>query len=273
MSRARRFLAEPMVHFLAIGALLFAVHARFTSPPRDRIVVSAGFVDALRDGQLQRTGKPPTAEEEHGMLERWIEEEVLYREAIALHLDRGDVIVRRRLVQKMEFVIQGAVPAGEPSDADLDRFLAEHADRYRDPGATSFRHVFLARDRHGEALDADAGRALSALRSGADPATLGDPFLQGSAFTGRAPRDMEAVFGHGFAEAVSVLPAGSWSGPIRSSYGAHLVLVTEQHAPGAPRLADIRARLKRDWQEERRAEAEKAERDRLRRKYPVEYVP
>src|SRR4051812_42950996 len=115
-ARARRLLAEPMLHFLAIGALLFMLHARLHPPGGERIVVSSAFLDALRQDHARRTGHPPTADEERGLVERHVDEEVLYREALALGLDRGDVIVRRRLIQKMEFVIRDAAPAAEPSD-------------------------------------------------------------------------------------------------------------------------------------------------------------
>src|SRR5262249_43151012 len=155
-ARVRRFLAEPMLHFLGLGVVLFALHARLQ--PRDRIVISSAFVEALRQDHARRTGKPPTPEEERGLVERYVDEEVLDREALALGLDRGDVIVRRRLVQKMEFVTRDAAPAGEPTDADLQRLLDAHPERYGGPGVMSFRHVFLARDRRGDALGADAAR-------------------------------------------------------------------------------------------------------------------
>jgi peptidyl-prolyl cis-trans isomerase C len=265
----RAALAEPMVHFVVIGALIFGVHARLR-PARDRIVISAAFVDALRQEHARRTGKPPTEDEARGLVERYVDEEVLYREALALGLDRGDVIVRRRLVQKMEFVTQAAAPAGEPSDADLSRWVDAHADRYREAGAASLRHVFLSRDRRGDALTADAARLLAEVRGGADPGTLGDPFLHGSVFARRTARDLEATFGRAFAEAVSALPAGAWSDPIASSYGLHLVLVTERSPGGAPRLDDVRARARLDWLDQRREEANRATLRRLRDRYPVE---
>jgi hypothetical protein len=269
-ARARRLLAEPMVHFLGIGAILFMLHARLHPSGGDRIVVSAAFIDALRQDHTRRTGQPPTADEERGLIDRYIDEEILYREALALGLDRGDVIVRRRLIQKMEFVSRDAAPAVEPSAAELQRFLDVHADRYREPLAASLRHVFLARDRRGDALASDAARILAELRTGADPGALGDPFLQGSAFARRTPRELEAIFGRPFAEAVSTLPAGAWSGPIPSSYGLHLVLVSERNEPGAPRLADVRARVRRDWIDEHREEADRAALRRLRDRHPVE---
>lgn len=267
-ARARRLLAEPMLHFVGLGLVLFALHARVQ--PRDRVVISTAFVEALRQDHARRTGKLPTPEEEKGLIERYVDEEVLYREALALGLDRGDVIVRRRLVQKMEFVTRDAAPAGEPADADLQRLLDAHPERYGGPGVTSFRHVFLARDRRGDALATDAARMLAELRAGAEPGALGDPFLQGNAFARRAPREIEAVFGSPFAEAVSALPPGTWSDPIASSYGLHLVLVSERAAPAAPRLADVRAQVRRDWLEQRREEVDRAALRRLRDKHPVE---
>jgi hypothetical protein len=265
-----RVLAEPLLHFAILGTGLFVVHARLFEHRADRIVVTAAFIAALREDHAKHTGQPPTPEEERALVERWVDEEVLYREALALGLDRGDVIVRRRMLQKMEFVTRDTTPVDEPSDQDLARWIEAHADRYRAAGATSFRHVFLSRDRRGEALAADAAATLAAIRGGADPAALGDPFVQGRAFTRRTPRDVEAIFGPAFAESVARLPAGAWSEPIASSYGLHLVLVSERTLAETPPFAEIRDRARRDLLDARREELDRATRKRLRDKYRVE---
>lgn len=266
----RRWLKEPLIHFAVLGAGLFALHARVAPEPANRIVVAASFVDALRREHAQRTGAPPTPDEERGLIERFVEEEILYREAVALGLDRGDPIVRRRLAQKMSFLAEDTAAASEPTDAELDAFLAAHADRYREPERASFRHVFASRDRRGAAAEGDARRLLDDLRGGADPASIGDPFLQGSSFARRSPADIEAVFGPAFAAAVRAAPTGSWSGPFASSFGAHAVLVTEREPAATPKLATLRARVRQDYLDERRTSAAKTAALRLRPRYSVD---
>jgi hypothetical protein len=265
----RAWLREPLVRFVIIGAGLFAAHAHLRRPPADVITLSASFVDGLGAELEKRTGRPPTADERRGLVDRYIEEEVLYREAIALGLDKGDVIVRRRLAQKMQFVLEDQALAAEPPLAELQAYLDAHADRYRAQAAMSFRHVFVSRDRHGDGTNAEAERLLAALRSGADPGAIGDPFLQGSAWSRRTAKEIEAAFGASFAEGVFAVAVkeGAWAGPIASSYGAHLVLVSEQIEGRVPPLATVLARVREDVRASRREETLRAATARLRERY------
>jgi peptidyl-prolyl cis-trans isomerase C len=265
--RARAIAREPLVHFVVLGAALFALHAAVAPPPGGRIEVAAAFVEALRAEQRDRTGRTPDEGETRGLVERFVGEELLYREALALGLDRGDVIVRRRLVQKMELLARASVH--EPSDAELAAHLAAHPERFRAAEAVSFRHVFVSRDRHGDAAAAKAGELLAALRGGADPATLGDPFILGASFARRTRADLEASFGASFAEAALAAPLSAWSGPIASSYGLHLVQVSARDGGGAPDLAAVRARVREDLLNERREGAVRAEIERLKGRYSV----
>lgn len=265
-----RWLREPLLHFVVLGAAIFGLHAAVAPPPRDaRILVTADFIAGLRDEHAARTGRPPTPEEERALVDRFVDEEVLYREAVALGLDRGDPIVRRRLAQKMAFVAEDGAAARDPSDAELEAYLAAHADRYRAPPRLSFRHVFLGRDRRGDPA-ADAQRLLPELTAGAAPDTLGDPFLQGASFARRAPADIEAVFGKAFTDALLAAPARVWTGPITSSYGAHLVRVEDRVEGALPPLSAVRARVRADLRDERREAALRAMREKLRARYRVE---
>ena len=265
--RARAIAREPLVHFAVLGAALFALHAAVARPPKERIEVTADFVDALRAEQRERTGRAPDDAATRGLVERYVDEEVLYREALALGLDRGDVIVRRRLVQKMELLARARVP--EPSDAELAAHLAAHADRYRPADSVSFRHVFVSRDRHGDAAPAKAEALLAALRGGDDPTSLGDPFVAGASFTRRTRSALDATFGASFAEGALAAPISTWSGPIASAYGLHLVHVTARDGGGSPDLTSVRARVREDLLTERRETAVRAEIDRLRDRYAV----
>lgn len=258
---------EPLVHFALAGGGLFFLHSAVARPSREQIVITAAFVDALRAEQKERTGQAQGRDEIRGQVDRFVTEELLYREALALGLDQGDVIVRRRLVQKMELLAQGRVP--EPSEVDLSSYLAEHADRYRLPDLVSFRHVLVSRDRHGDTAPQKAQELLSLLREGADPATLGDPFVLGSTFSGRSKQALQSTFGGTFAEGVLAAPKSVWSGPVASAYGLHLILVTARESGGAPALGQVRARVREDFLAERRKAAIDEEVKRLRGKYTI----
>jgi len=260
---------EPLVHFLVAGAAIVGLY-RWVAPPAPRqVVVTSAVVRGLREEYRRRNGAAPTAAQEAAMIQRFVDNEVLYREALARGLDRGDLIVRRRLIQKMAFVSEGLEPIPEPTDAELEAYADAHAARYALPDRVSLSHVFASADRHGDALDAVAAALRARLVAGDDPAALGDPFLHGRELTLRSERELAGLFGAAFAARVMSLPDGTWSEPIRSSYGLHLVRVTARRPGGRPPLAEIRDAVARDWREERRTAADRAALDRLRQRYDV----
>ena len=166
MPTPRTLLRQPLTHFLAIGALLFAADL-WRNPPGESaevtIVVPADVVETLTGAWHKRTGALPTAAERQGLIDEYVEEEVLYREALAMGFERGDLIIRRRLVQKMEFLLEDLSPGAEPTDAVLQDWLTRHADDYASPPRVEFDHVYLSRDRRGGDLEADADATLASL--------------------------------------------------------------------------------------------------------------
>jgi hypothetical protein len=202
-----------------------------------------------------------------------LREEILYREALALGLDRDDVIIRRRLQQKMEFVSEDSAALVKPTDEDLAKYLEAHADAFRGEPRATFRQVFLDPRKRGAALAGDAKRLADLLNGAAppsDPATVGDGLaLLDARYDDVSQTDVARQFGGAFAEAVVKLPVGRWAGPVSSGYGAHLVKV-ESLAPGRlPPLADVRPLVEREWTNARRQEQAKAFYDKLRAKYKV----
>ncbi len=272
MNRLGRWVREPLLHFLALGAVLFAGH-RWVAPPAltTRIVLSASVIRGLRQEHLRRNGSAPTPDEEAALIRRYVDNEILYREAVVQGLDRGDIIVRRRLVQKMEFVLEGAEPLPEPTDADLEAYLNTHAERYAVAARATLTHVFASADRYG----ADAAQVAKEFRAqvlaGADPSGLGDPFLRGRDFAQRTERDLAGIFGAAFGAQVMSLPVGPWSEPLRSSYGFHIVRVGERTEGRLPRLDEVRSAVLGDWQEEQRAQAQRAALARLRQRYEIRF--
>ena len=273
MTRFRNTLREPLLHFLVLGAglfVLFGVVGESADEQPDRIVVTAAKIDNLAELFERTWQRPPTEAELDGLIADHVKEEVLYREALALGLDADDAVIRRRLRQKMEFISEDVAEQAEPTEDDLQAFLAEHRDRFRAPPRISFVQVYLSPERRGRDTKGDAERLLASLSTGAaDAAEAGDPFLLEREFRDLAPYDVERLFGRPFAERLAELPVGSWSGPVASPYGLHLVLVRERTEGGLPELEQVRDAVALEWRAARRQEVNEAFYQRLRERYEV----
>jgi hypothetical protein len=216
--------------------------------------------------------RPPTQQELQGLIEDHIKEEVLYREALALGLNQDDTIIRRRLRQKMEFLVEDVAAGVEPTDSELQAFLDKNPTVFRVQGKVSFSHIYLSRDRRGGSVHRDAERLLRELGNGngrVDPAKMGDPFLLPHNFQSLRETEVVKLFGQVFGARVLDLELGRWTGPVESGYGVHLVLVRERTEGRLPQLADVRGAVQREWLAARRREANEAFLRRLRNKYTV----
>ena len=255
----RRLTGEPLWVFLLIGALLLTIDWIRHGPPRaaagDRIEISQGRVLQIANGFKAVTGRMPDAVEIRHLVDDFSSEETSYREAIAMGLDGDDTIVRRRLRQKLEFLIEDAAAIAEPDEATLRQWLAAHPQRYLEPARRAIQQVVFSRDRRGAAALTDAGKALESLRAGADPATLGDPSML-PARTEVLPKPaLAAIFGEGFAGQVFSSDEKAWFGPVASPYGQHLVRVIAVAAPRQAAFEKLRDKLREDWLEQRRSDA------------------
>lgn len=271
-----RWWRDPLVHFLALGGVLFALDVARTSDAAGSgsaagapIVVSAAHVAELETA-LQRTGEPTTPADLDAEIERFVDEEVMVREARQLGLDRGDMIIRRRLVQKMRFVIEDMAAAEPPTDAEMAVWLAANRARYRRPARYDIEHAFFSSERRGDRAVTDAAEALEAWRSaGTEPG--GDPFLGGRTLISRSDRHLRRGFGAAFADlAASAAAPDAWSGPVKTPFGQHLVRVTRVQPAVDPELAAVRARVRADIMDDRRRRASGRARAELRERYAVE---
>ncbi|MFA5938054.1 MAG: hypothetical protein WC809_01765 [Sinimarinibacterium sp.] len=311
-------LRRPLLHFMVLGALLFTLQ-RWLLPeeplPFDDtpIRINAAAIAQLRESWLRDSGRAPTAAQLQASLQRYIDDEILVREALgrglgrsdpvvrerllrnmrflyperrvgddtllseaaALGMTRSDPVVRRRLLQAMERRLVDAVPLDAQA---LAAYGERHAARYRPSGRISFRHVFLSDD-----IDhADPRAALEQLRTGldrgeADAQLAGDAFLLGREFSSWTAAQVGARFGTDFAESLAQAStqaaAGAWIGPLRSVFGWHLVEVTARVAGGQDTPPELQAQLVRAWQDEARAQSLRAELQRLRARYRVVGLP
>jgi parvulin-like peptidyl-prolyl isomerase len=272
-----RFLREPLLHFLILGAGLFGVYATVTSSvstQNNRIVVDETQVLRLAE-QFQRTWmRPPTRQELQALAEDYVKEEILYREAVVLGLDQDDLVIRRRLRQKMEFLNADLAEPQAPTEAQLQDYLDAHQDRFRRPDRYSFQQVFLNPYRRSGDVKRAAAELLERLNT--DPSLAGNPDSIGDATMLPALLDdvtrQEATktFGPAFQRHLENAPIGHWSGPYETSYGVHLVRVTQRKAGELPALAEIRPILELAWYAERRNEANAHFYQAIRARYDVE---
>lgn len=236
----RRHLKEPLLHFLLLGAMLFAAHG-FLSRGRlgepSHIVVTPGQVESMALLFARTWQRPPSDAELQGLIRSHVREEVFYREGLALGLDRDDPIIRRRIAQKLEFVTES--DEAEPSDRELQAYLDAHPAVFVAEPKMTFDHVYLDPGRRGKSLATDAERMLNELNSPAsslDPAGVGDPTMLPLHFDHAAESDVRKVLGDEFVKSLAHLEKGGWSGPVESSYGVHLVQLSQRTQPRAPCL-------------------------------------
>jgi hypothetical protein len=271
MSRLQALWREPLVHFLLIGALLFATFAlrqEGNSDSPNRILVNAGLVNQF-SAQFKRTWlRPPTDTELTGLIEGYVRDEVYYREARAMGLDQDDAMVRQRMRLKLEFLLEDLAAEEAPGDEQLTGFMQRHADRFLEEPRLSFTQVYLNPDKHQD-LVADAMRVLARLREGAPPETQGDRSLVEQEYALAPQREITRVFGDSFAQQLIVLEPGGWSGPFYSAYGGHLVRVSAKQAGRFPDLAEIRDQVEREYMVERRQELKDITYRKLREGYEI----
>lgn len=280
----RAGLREPLAQFIALGLLLLAAQRvqRVIAPPSERAELSertaqAALIEIGRDevrgvraDLVRRLGRAPEAAELEAALSRLVDDEVLVREARRRGLDQGDVIVRRRLIQKMELLAEALAPAAPPPDDEQLRALRDRRpERFREPARVTLEHVFVSRDRHGARTAAVAESLRRRLAAGEPAAALGEPFPRGRSFGPLSEAQLTGIFGAELAAAAMGLPEGVWSAPLSSAYGLHLVRVSAQLAPRLPDVAELRERLTEEWHASRREERQRRAIEALRSRYRV----
>lgn len=270
----KRLLREPLLHFLLLGAVLFAAHGILTrgagSEP-GRIVVTQGQIESMAMLFSRTWQRPPSDEELQGLIRSHVREEVLYREGVAMGLDRDDPIVRRRVAQKLEFVTEQA-EAAEPSERDLQAYLESHPAAFMAEPKFTFRHIYLDPRRREKTLSADAERMLNELNSPANKTAaldFGDPTTLPLEFDKATASRIKNSLGYKFWKAVDRIAPGPWTGPVESGYGMHLVQVSERTEPRIPALAEVRDAVKREWHSAHRSEASEKSYQKLLQRYVV----
>jgi parvulin-like peptidyl-prolyl cis-trans isomerase-like protein len=268
----QRLLREPLLHFAVLGGALFLAYATLApvSAESSAIVVSSDQITSIAAQFRGTWQRPPSREELDALVEGYIRDEVLYREGLALGLERDDPVVRNRVKQKMEILSEDAL-SKEPTDAELQQYLDDHREAFETPAAITFEQVYFDLGGHGERIVADMHQALEALRAGR--VASGDRTLLPLRMERVLPPDITAAFGPEFEKTVRELPVGVWSDALRSSFGAHLVRVTWRGTPIVPSLADARDTVLREWTRAHIVDARERLYRSLREQYTVTIAP
>jgi hypothetical protein len=272
-----KFLKEPLVHFLFVGAALFAAYAVIDRAPTQEtgsqqreLHIGEGDVRWVAETWTRQWQRSPSQEELRGLVRDLLKEELLAREAHELALDKDDAVVRRRLAQKMTFLIEGTSGLAEPGDGELRQFYEAHHQEFRREARVSFTQVFFDRARAG--AQATAQQALVELAGASDAALItgkGDQLLIEPEVRDADEASVAAQFGQDFARAVFALAPGAWHGPIESAYGLHLVRISAI-TPAAQRpFSEVRNQVLERWREVQRLDAEKRYFAELFKKYQI----
>ena len=273
----KKWLNEPLLHFLVIGALVFIVFSVVNneeiSLDGKKIVVSAGDIERLNANWSKKWNRLPTEDELEGLVDSYIREEVYYREALALGLDQDDTVLRRRLMQKMEFLSNDLAELNTPDQAALNAYFLEHKDKYELPARVSFTHIYFSFDKRSMRVLQDAENILEQIQAVSPPVVRapdrGDPFMLQYDFTLETPFEVSRLFGQGFAEQLFQLKENGWQGPVESGYGLHLVWINEKIDARMPELASVIDKVRTDWMFEQRQKTNKAIYERFKERYEI----
>ena len=274
----KRWLREPLLHFLLLGVALFLVYA-YMQRGRGGVESSRQIMltlDELRQMDMyfeSQWHRPPTPQELQAMVEDRVREEVLYREGLAVGLDKDDEIVKRRMAQKMQFLAEDVAAAHEPTTAELKTWFDKNSNKFALPSRYSFRHLYFSPDKRGKNAHDDAAKALAKIAGQPEDsklaASIADQFMFQDYYGDRAPEAIAKEFGPQFAVSLEKLKPGSWQGPTESGYGWHLVYVDTVIPGRIPVFEEMEADVKTAWLAEQKQQAWQKAYKEMRAKYSV----
>ncbi len=254
-------LREPLLHFLAIGLVLYLAYGLVNDDVNpNRIVITQGEIDSYQARWTAARSRAPSDDELQGMIEMAVRDKILAREALALGLDQDDSVVQRRLAQKMEFLLSDLAQIPEPSDEELQTFLQDNLEMFSVPEQISFTHIFFNPDKRKTARD-DARQLLARLikaPGSIDIQQSGDRFMLPSRYASEIQANVSRTFGNEFAEDLFASNKTGWQEPLDSGYGVHLVFIETIVPAELPELVDIRADLQAEWARRKQNESNEA---------------
>ena len=273
-----KWLREPLIHFLLLGAIIFAVYSQVAgrgSAPGE-IFISRGQQENLLNTFGRTWQRPPTPEEYQGLLRDYVRQEIAFRESQAMGLDQDDIVIRRRLRQKLELLAEDVAALAAPTDADLQGYLDSHVNDFAIEPRLTLRQVYFSRDRRGADAERDALQLLQRIATDGPDGEFeqfGDPLPLPAELRDVRESEVARLFGSEFTSGLQGLETGRWAGPVESGFGLHLVFIEARVAGRVATLEEVRDAVQREWLSERRRAAVDGMYDRLARNYTIEIEP
>ena len=272
----KKLLSEPLLHFLLIGGLIFFIYdmksEELIADDNKSIVITEAKIDQLLNQWQRRWKRLPSQQELQGLVRTHIHEEVLYREALAMGLDKDDTVVRQRMTRKIEFISNDLASLAKPTDDQLQTYLDSYPGKFLLPGKISFSQVYFNADKRGEQAQNDISKLLAELSQNSpdvDISTLGDSFMGGQVYNSLNDFEVSRLFGDIFKEQLFELATDKWLGPVESGYGLHLVRIDSRTAPRAPALSLVREKVQIEWMTEQQKKANTAFYAELHKRYEI----
>ncbi|MHC4187439.1 MAG: peptidyl-prolyl cis-trans isomerase [Planctomycetota bacterium] len=279
MKKIKAIVKEPLLYFFLLGAVIFGIHTLLDKNSKEgednryQVEVTSSDIEWLRNRWNKLMGREPTAEELQGLIDSMIREEILYREAVAMGLDEKDTVVRRRLAQKMEFLFKDLADMTQAGEDELREYFLANKERYIVSGRVSFSHVFFSSDKRADKALSDAQAVLEEFQSQGiktvEAVSHGDPFMLELSYEQQSLEQISRIFGGEFTEGVYALEAGAWGGPVRSSYGWHVVFVQELVESSMPSFDEVRGKVEIDFISERRSKVNEQAYNEISSRYTV----
>jgi hypothetical protein len=269
------WLKEPLIHFLLLGAAIFLLYDQFAGKDGapGEILITRGQQENLLNTFSRTWQRPPTPEEFQGLLQDHVRQEIAYRESQAMGLDQDDIVIRRRLRQKLEMLAEDVASLAAPTAQELQSYLDNHPDDFALEPRLTLRQVYFSRDRRGDAAGQDALQLLQRISTDGPEGgfdQFGDPLPLPAELRDVREGEVARLFGAQFTDALRGLEAGHWAGPIESGFGLHLVFIESREAGRVPPLEEVREAVQREWLSQRRREAVDGLYERLARNYSIE---
>ena len=259
-SKMKKILKGPVIYFFILGFVIFGLHSFLNRANQDDIdpftvEVASADIEWIRSSWEARMKRQPTQQELQGLINRFIRDEILFREASAMDLDDRDLVIQRRLVQKLTFVFEDLAETIEPTDDELKNYMQENQEKYRIPVMISFTHVYFNPDKRKDVTE-EAKNVLARLKSAQSPpeeaVSLGDTIMIDASFRKRSPDEVARTLGKAFANELFSAGEMGWQGPIVSTFGLHLIYIEERIASKMPEFENIREDVKNDFMYERK---------------------
>ena len=252
----KKILKEPLVYFFVLGFVVFGLHSFLNNNSKDEntdtftVGLTSADIGWIRSSWEARMKRQPTQQELQGLINRYIRDEILHREALAMDLDDRDLVIQRRLVQKLTFVFEDLAETIEPADDELKNYLRENQEKYRIPEMMSFTQVYFNPGKRKDAME-EAKTVLASLKSTQSPpeeaVSLGNTLMIDSSFREKSPDEAARILGRKFADELFSIDEKGWQGPIESTFGQHLVYISDLIASRMPEFENIRKNVQYDF--------------------------